>query len=78
MLAPPPRGIVAYADLPAAVRSALPPLKIGGYIDGNGEAMLVVDDRLVREGDEIGAGVKLVKISPDGSVFSFRGYRFRR
>ena len=37
-----------------------------------------VDDRLVHEGDEIGGGVRVLKISPDGAVFGFRNYRFRR
>lgn len=75
---PPRGGVVAYADLPASIRNAMPPLKIGGYIDGDGEAMLVVDDRLVHEGDEIGPGVRVLKISPDGAVFGFRSHRFRR
>lgn len=75
----PPKGIVAFADLPASVRKALPPLQIGGYAEGSGsDAMLLVNDRLVSEGDEIGGGVRVLKISPDGAVFGFRGYRFRR
>lgn len=72
-------GVVAFGDLPASVRNALPPLEIGGYAEGpGGAAMLVVDDHLVREGDEVGPGVRVVKISPDGAVFSYRNYRFRR
>jgi len=75
----PPKGIVAFADLPASVRKALPPLQIGGYAEGSGgDAMLLVNDRLVSEGDEIGGGVRVLKISSDGAVFSFRNYRFRR
>src|SRR5574337_859714 len=51
---PPPRGIVAYGDLPASVRNAMPPLKIGGYINGDGDAMLVVAVYLYWGGDERG------------------------
>jgi general secretion pathway protein B len=78
--APAPRsGIMLFADLPPSIRKALPPLQIGGYIEGAGtDAMLIVDDRLVHEGDELGGGVRVLKISPDGAVFSFRNYRFRR
>lgn len=77
---PPPRGgVVPYADLPPAIKKAMPPLNIGGYADaGGGAIMLLVDDRLVKEGDELAGGVRVVKITPEGSVFSFRNYRFRR
>jgi general secretion pathway protein B len=78
--APPPPvrlGVVALADLPPSVRSALPPLKIGGYAEGPNGMMVVVDDRLLSEGDEFGAGLRVVKISPEGAIFSFRNYRFR-
>lgn len=75
---PPPRsGVVALADLPPSVRSALPALKIGGYAEGPNGMMVVVDDRLLSEGDEFGAGLRVVKISPEGAIFSFRNYRFR-
>jgi hypothetical protein len=75
----PPKGIVAFADLPETIRQALPPLQINGYAEGaGGEAMLLVNDRLVSAGDEIGAGLRVLEISRDGSVFSFRSYRFRR
>lgn len=75
---PPPRsGVVALADLPPSIRSALPPLKIGGYAEGPNGMMVVVDDRLLSEGDEFGAGLRVVKISPEGAIFSFRDYRFR-
>lgn len=76
---PPPRsGIIPYADLPPAIKKALPPLNIGGYAEAGGsEIMLLVDDRLVREGEEI-SGVRVVKIAPEGTVFSYRNYRFRR
>ena len=56
----------------------MPPLKVGGYVDGADGTMLVVDDRLVREGDEFGPGIRVLKISSDGGVFGFRNYRFRR
>jgi general secretion pathway protein B len=75
----PRNGIMTFADLPASIRKTLPPLQIGGYVEGAGtDAMLIVDDRLVHEGDEIGGGVRVLKIAPDGAVFSYRNYRFRR
>lgn len=71
--------IVAFANLPAGIRQALPPLSISGFAAGDsGAAMIVVDDKLLREGDEAAPGLRVEKILPDGAEFSFKGYRFRR
>lgn len=72
-------SVIAYGELPSDVRNSLPPLEIGGYAEGPaGAPMIVIDDRLVREGEEVGPGIKVEKISPDGAVFRYRNYRFRR
>lgn len=72
-------AIVGYGDLPAAVRQILPKLAINGFASGDGgAAMVVVDDKLLREGDEAAPGVRIERILPDGVEFSYKGYRFRR
>lgn len=40
--------------------------------------MVVVNDKLLREGDEAAPGVRVERILSDGVEFSYRGYRFRR
>jgi len=70
---------VAYGDLPAAVRQILPKLAINGFASGDGgAAMVIVDDKLLHEGDEVAPGVRIERILPDGVEFSYKGYRFRR
>lgn len=65
---------------PAAAAAELPPLAIGGYIEGtDGQAgMVMVNDRLVKEGEEVLPGLLVEEVLPEGVVFSYRGRRFRR
>jgi general secretion pathway protein B len=66
-------------DLPAALLKELPPLQIAGFIhDEQAGSMVMVDDKLLHEGDEIAPGLRLEKILGDGALFSYKGYRFRR
>lgn len=57
----------------------LPALSIAGYVhDEQGGSLAMVNDRLVREGDEVAPGVRLEKILGDSAVFTYQGVRFRR
>ena len=70
---------VAYAELPASVKQALPSLNLGGYAVGaDGHALIAVNDQLLHEGDEAAPGLLVDKILPDGVIFRYRQYRFRR
>lgn len=67
----------AAAALPVAPE--LPPVSVSGFIHEDGSnGMVIVNDRLVREGDEIGPGLRLEKILHDGLVFNYKGHRFKR
>ena len=71
--------IVALADLAPALQRELPALVIGGsmYSDNAADRMLLVDRRLLHEGDEAGSGVVLEKIMPKEAILRYRGARFR-
>ncbi|MFY9328340.1 MAG: general secretion pathway protein GspB [Georgfuchsia sp.] len=57
----------------------LPALDIAGYIrNEQGKSLAMINDKLVAEGDEVAPGVRLEKILGDASIFSYKGYRFRR
>jgi general secretion pathway protein B len=66
--------------MPADVAKQMPPLAVSGFIqdDAGDNDIVIVNDKLVREGDEAAPGVKLEKILPDGVVFNYKGYRFKR
>lgn len=67
------------AEMPVDIRKQLPALAVAGYIrNAAADEMVIVNDKLLRAGDEIEPGLKLEKIADDGLVFSFKGYRFKR
>lgn len=72
--------IVSIADLPATIRQGLPPMPVAvhAYSSKPGDRLVSINGRLLHEGDELAAGLRLEQITPEGMVFGYRGYRFRR
>lgn len=71
--------VLAYRDLPSDVQRSVPRISFGGYA-GMGEAderVAFINDRLIREGEEVSPGVKLERVGEEGAVLSYEGYRFR-
>jgi len=63
----------------ANLMKQLPPINVAGYIhDTDSNRLVMVNDRLLREGEELAPGLKLEKILDDGLVFNFKGHRFKR
>jgi general secretion pathway protein B len=76
---PSPTSAAGTAEMPPALQQEMPALSVAGFIRDEGSGSLViVNDRLVREGDEVAPGVKLEKILNDSLVFEYKGYRFKR
>jgi general secretion pathway protein B len=69
-----------FADLPQAIQQEIPRLSISvhAYSSQPKNRLVTIDDRLLREGDSAGPGLKIEQITPDGLIFSYKGYRFRR
>jgi general secretion pathway protein B len=64
--------------LPASVRQQLPPLVLSGRVlDGN-TRLVIVDGKVIGEGEEVAPGLTVDKITDDDVVFAFKGRRFRR
>lgn len=73
------RRVIDYRNLPAGIRSKLPQFTFGGYA-GTDEAesrIAFINNRLVKEGEEVSPGVRLEEAGQAGVVLGFRGYRFR-
>lgn len=69
----------ASGELPSSLQKELPALSVAGFIrDKDSSGMVIVNDKLVREGDVIAPGLKLEKIHDDSVVFSYKGHRFIR
>jgi len=85
--APVPRSVRADATpptdqlppLPDGVRGLMPPLQVGGamHSDVPSQRMLVLNGRVLREGDEIAGGVVLERIELKAAVLRHDGQRYR-
>ncbi len=71
--------IYLLSELPTAVRRRIPPLHMSlhAFSKAGGSAGLVrINDQMLREGARLDGRFLLDRISPDGAVFRFEGYRF--
>jgi general secretion pathway protein B len=73
-------NFVASSVLPASIRKQLPPLTVAvhAYSDIPQERLVSINGRLLREGDTLAPDLRLEQITPEGMIFTFRGYRFQR
>ncbi|EGF32974.1 hypothetical protein IMCC9480_1527 [Oxalobacteraceae bacterium IMCC9480] len=72
-------AVLTLATLPANLQRELPPLTIGGsmYSGNPADRMLLIDKRLLHEGDEIAPGLVLDSILPKGAILRYKGVRFQ-
>ena len=53
-------------------------ISVHAYSPRPSDRMVRINDRLLREGGNLPPGLTLEQITPDGMVFSYKGYRFGR
>lgn len=66
-------------ELPEQIQREIPALKIGGYIYSSNpaERSLLINNKLLREGDEAAPGLVLEKMLRGSVVLNYKGYRYR-
>jgi len=66
-------------DLPAAVRKSLPPLQLAGHVYAQNPAkrLIIINNRICREGDMVENGLYLDRIIWEGVVLRYQKTRFR-
>lgn len=66
-------------ELPEQIQREIPALKIGGYIYSSNpaERSLLINNKLLREGDEVAPGLMLEKMLRGSVVLYYKGYRYR-
>jgi general secretion pathway protein B len=71
---------IAMSELPANVQQELPAMTISmhGYSSLPRERIVMINDKLLKEGDSIAPGVRLEQITADGVVLGYKGMRIRR
>ena len=72
--------VASMADLPLSVQQELAAMTISFHVySGDSEKRLVgINNRMLREGEHVVPGLKLEQITPDGMIFGYKGYSFRR
>jgi general secretion pathway protein B len=72
--------VISMTELPQAIQQEIPAMSIPlhTYSSTPGERIVGINDRLLQEGDYLAPGLKLEQIAPDGVVFSYKNYLFRR
>jgi general secretion pathway protein B len=78
--AAPAQNVISLAELPLSLQQELPPMTISvhAYSGNPGDRLVGINNRMLREGDYVVPGLKLEQITPDGMVFGYKGYSFRR
>lgn len=66
-----------YDDLVTTI-SEIPKLSLAGhtYSEEPGQRMIIINNRIIREGQGLGNGLRLEEITWDGLILSFKGTRF--
>jgi general secretion pathway protein B len=73
------QALPRVADLAPPARAGLPPLQISGttYAENPALRMLIVDGKVVQEGQDIAPGLRLEAIGPRSAVLNHQGRRLR-
>ena len=68
------------AELPPAIQQEIPAMTIQlhAYSSNPTERLVSINSRMLREGGSLAPGIRLEQITPDGMIFSYKGYRFQR
>ena len=76
--APTAKASTKPPPLTAAQKAALPRIAVSGssYSANPAHRMLIVNDQLVKEGEELAPGLTLEAIGPHSAIFNQRGTRF--
>jgi general secretion pathway protein B len=71
--------LLTLGQLPQQIQQEIPVLTVGGYIysDNRAERSLLINNKLLREGDEVAAGLRLEKMTPHAAILDYKGYRYR-
>jgi general secretion pathway protein B len=72
--------VMQLYELPAAIQREIPDMavQLHAYSSNPGERLVSINSIRLREGGYLMAGLKLEEITPDGMIFSYKGYRFKR
>ncbi len=53
-------------------------ISVHAYSGNPRDRMVGINNRMLREGDNVAPGLKLEQITPEGMILGYKGYSFRR
>ncbi|MDB5839847.1 MAG: hypothetical protein JWQ23_1799, partial [Herminiimonas sp.] len=77
--AAPEQRVAALRELPENIQREIPALTINGYIYASNPAdrSVLINNRLLREGEQVAPGLTLERMQPREAIMNYRGYRYR-
>jgi general secretion pathway protein B len=74
------KKVIPFSDLPAALRQSIPDISIAfhQYSTNPAERRAMINNEVLRAGDQIAPGLLLEQITSDGVILSYAGYTFKR
>jgi len=76
----PDQEALRFDELPVQIQREIPEMtvQLHAYSSNPGERLVSINSIRLREGGSLMLGLRLEEITPDGMIFSYKGYRFRR
>jgi general secretion pathway protein B len=75
----PEQKAIPVNELPQQIQQEIPAMtvQLHSYSGKPGERLVYINSTRLREGDSLMPGLTLEQITPDGMIFSYKGYRFQ-
>ena len=72
--------VITMGELPVSIREELPSMQISLHLHSTRpkNSFVSINGRMLQEGEDVAPGIRLEQITPDGMIFGYKGYRFRR
>ena len=76
----PEQRALPMTELPLTIQQEIPAMTIQlhAYSGNPSERLVSINSRMLREGGSLTPDLRLEQITPDGMIFNYKGYRFRR
>jgi general secretion pathway protein B len=71
---------ILFDELPLQIQQEIPAMtvQLHSYSGNPSERLVYINSIRLREGESLMLGLRLEQITPDGMIFSYKGYRFKR
>jgi general secretion pathway protein B len=72
------RRVATLRELPDNIQREIPTLSVNGYLYSRNKAdrTVLINQRLLREGDQVAPDLVLERLTPTGMVLSYKGHRY--